>query len=81
MVKSMLWVYLQHFSSVLDVFGLILQGKPVGLQVRVLVESGMGYSHDTHEFTHVIVRVLVGSATDYSHDTRGFTHAIPYAQQ
>ncbi len=44
MIKSVLWVYFHHFSSVLDDFGLILQ----------VMGSGMGYSHDTCRFTHAI---------------------------
>ena len=41
MIKKM---YLSHFSSVLHVVGVILKGKLAGQRVRVLGESGAGYS-------------------------------------
>ena len=42
MVKTVLWVYLHHFSSILDVFGLILKGNPSRVGVRVVPTTPWG---------------------------------------
>ena len=47
-------VYLLHFWAILDVFGLVLTGEPMGSQVWVLRRSSMGFWSNAHGNTCAI---------------------------
>ena len=48
------YMYLLHFWAVLDIFGLILTGKPVRVMGTGTCGSGTGCCGDTHGNTHAI---------------------------
>ena len=45
-----------HFWAVLEIFGLVLMGKPVGLQIQVRNGSSLSHLLNTCRFTHALPR-------------------------
>jgi hypothetical protein len=64
-LKWSISTYLHHFSSVLDVLGLILKGKPVGFAGKGFWGTGTGPGRDTPGLPVLITNVTVNNLPSF----------------